>query len=141
MTFSQPRTATILLVDDHPPDLMALEAMLEPIGPRLLCASSGSEAVEIAIREDLALVLLDLQMSELDGLETAALLKKQKRCRAVPIIIVAANEPTSAELARGYASGAVDFLFKPLDPDVLRSKVAAFVQLYEHGHPSVRDSY
>jgi signal transduction histidine kinase/DNA-binding response OmpR family regulator len=134
-------SATILLVDDHPPNLMALEAILEPLGPRLLSASSGAEAVEIAARthEDLALVLLDLQMPELDGLETAALIKKNDRCRHVPIIIVTANEPTHAELARGYATGAVDFLFKPLDPDVLRSKVAVFVQLFERRNYRDRD--
>ena len=134
------RIATILLVDDHPPNLMALEAILGPLGGRLLCASSGAEAVEIAAREDLALVLLDLQMPELDGLETAALLKKNDRSRGVPIIIVTADEPTRAEVARGYASGAVDFLFKPLDPDMLRSKVAVFVQLYEQRNSSSRES-
>jgi signal transduction histidine kinase/DNA-binding response OmpR family regulator len=119
---------------------MALEAILEPLGPRLLCASSGAEAVDIAASEDLALVLLDLQMPELDGLETAALLKKSERGRALPIIIVTAHEPTRAELAKGYATGAVDFLFKPLDPDVLRSKVSVFVQLYDQRH-ATRDSY
>ncbi len=122
---------TILLVDDHPPNLMALEAILEPLGERVLSASSGAEAVRIASNEDLALVLLDLQMPELDGLETAALLKKSERCRSVPIIIVTANEPSRAEVARGYATGAVDFLFKPLDPDVIRSKVSVFVELYQ----------
>jgi PAS domain S-box-containing protein len=127
-----PRTeATILLVDDHPPNLMALEAVLEPLGERLIRASSGVEAVEIARTEDLALVLLDLQMPELDGLETAALLKKIDRARTVPIIIVTAFEPTRAEVAQGYASGAVDFLYKPFDPDVLRSKVTVFVDLYK----------
>lgn len=121
---------------------MALEAILEPLGERLLYASSGAEAVEIAAREDLALVLLDLQMPALDGLETAALLKKNDRSRAVPIIILTTDEPTRAQVARGYASGAVDFLFKPLDPDVLRSKVGVFVQLYEHRHASrARDSF
>ncbi|MBX3204764.1 MAG: response regulator [Labilithrix sp.] len=134
------RAATILLVDDHPPNLMALEAILEPLGGRLLYAGSGAQAVEIATREDLALVLLDLQMPELDGLETAALLKKTDRSRAVPLIILTADEPTRAEVARGYASGAVDFLSKPLDPDVLRSKVSVFVQLYEQRHTSSRDS-
>ena len=134
------RAAPILLVDGLPPNLIALEAIREPLGGRLLYASSGAQAVEIATREDLALVLLDLQMPELDGLETAALLKKNPRSRAVPLIIVTADEPTRADVARGYASGAVDFLSKPLDPDVLRSKVAVFVQLYEQRHSSSRDS-
>ena len=132
------RRASILLVDDHPPNLMALEAILEPLGSRLLLATSGAEAVEIASREELALILLDLQMPELDGLETAALLKKHDRCRTVPIIILTAGEPSKVEVAQGYATGAVDFLFKPLDPDVLRSKVAVFVQLHEAG--TSRDS-
>ena len=121
----------ILLVDDHPPNLMALEAILEPLGERLVRASSGSQAVELAEREDFAIILLDLQMPELDGLETAALLKKMERCQAVPIIILTANEPSRDTVAKGYARGAVDFLYKPLDPDVLRSKVAVFVDLYK----------
>jgi PAS domain S-box-containing protein len=132
------RVATILLVDDHPPTLKALEADLEPLGGRLLYASSGAQAVDIAMCEDLALVLLDLQMPELDGLETAALLKKH--ARAVPIIILTADTPTSAEVQRGYASGAVDFLSKLIDPDVLRSKVSVFIELYEQRHSSSRES-
>jgi PAS domain S-box-containing protein len=131
--------ANILLVDDHPPNLMALEAILEPLGERLVRASSGVEAVEIAAHEDFALILLDLTMPQLDGLETAALLKKAERSHAVPIIIVTANEPSRDTLAKGYASGAVDFLYKPLDPDVLRSKVAVFVDLYKQRAP-LRDS-
>ena len=130
--------ANILLVDDHPPNLMALEAILEPLGERLVRASSGAEAVEIASREDIALILLDLQMPQLDGLETAALLKKAERSHAVPIIIVTANEPSRDTLAKGYASGAVDFLYKPLDADVLRSKAAVFVDL--HKQRAARDS-
>jgi CheY-like chemotaxis protein len=92
---------TILVVDDHPPNLTALEAILQPLGPRVICASSGAQAVEIAAQTDLALVLLDLQMPELDGLETAALLKKNERYRAVPIIILTADPPTRAEVAQG----------------------------------------
>jgi signal transduction histidine kinase/DNA-binding response OmpR family regulator len=125
------REATILLVDDHPPNLMVLRSILEPLGRRLVCASSGTQAVEIAQREELALILLDLQMPELDGLETAALLKKKEKCRSVPIIIVTASEPSHAEIARGYATGAVDFLYRPFDANLLRSKVSVFVQLFE----------
>lgn len=110
---------------------MALEAILEPLGERLVRASSGTEAVAIAQREDFAIILLDLQMPQLDGLETAALLKKLERCQGVPIIIVTANEPSRDTVAKGYARGAVDFLYKPLDPDVLRSKVGVFVDLYK----------
>ncbi|MDB4941184.1 MAG: hypothetical protein JWP97_718 [Labilithrix sp.] len=126
--------ASILLVDDHPSNLIALEAILEPLGERLVLASSGSEAVAIAEHEDFALVLLDLQMPRLDGLETAALLKKLERCQAVPIIILTADEPSRDTVAKGYASGAVDFLYKPLDPDLLRSKVSVFVALHHQRH-------
>jgi len=141
-TVAQPSSpATILVVDDHPPNLTALEAILQPLGSRVICASSGAQAVEIAAQTDLALVLLDLQMPELDGLETAALLKKNERCRAVPIIILTADQPTRAEVAQGYATGAVDFLSKPIDPDVLRSKVSVFVELYQHRAATVRDSF
>ncbi|MBX3232776.1 MAG: response regulator [Labilithrix sp.] len=131
------RRATILLVDDHPPNLMALEATLEPLGTHLVSVSSGAEAVQVAEATDLALVLLDLQMPELDGLETAVLLKKHARSKALPIIIVTANEPTRAQVARGYESGAVDFLSKPLDPDVLLAKVTVFVELWQK---NARDS-
>jgi PAS domain S-box-containing protein len=116
---------------------MALEAILEPLGENLISVSSGAQAVEVAKTTDLTLVLLDLQMPELDGLETAIRLKKEARSKALPIIIVTANEPTRAQIARGYASGAVDFLSKPLDPDVLRSKVAVFVDLWQRQRESV----
>lgn len=121
---------SILLVDDHLPNLMALEAILDPLGERLVRASSGGQAVALAEHEDFALVLLDLQMPQLDGLETAALLKKLDRCHAVPIIILTADQPSRDTIAQGYARGAVDFLSKPLDVDVLRSKVASFVELF-----------
>lgn len=120
----------ILLVHDHPLDVSTLEAVLSPLDARLVEASTSAEAVEIAMSEDLALVLLDLQMPELDGLETAGLLKRTERAASVPIIILTAHEPSRAMMAKGYASGAVDFLLKPVDPDVLRSKVAAFVSLH-----------
>jgi signal transduction histidine kinase/DNA-binding response OmpR family regulator len=140
VAFPQPRTATILLVDNHPPDLTALEAILAPLGSRVISASSGAEAMEIAAREELALIILDLQLP-FDGLETAALLRKQEECRAVPIIIIAVDEPTSAQRAKGTATGPVDILFKPLDPDVLRAKVSVFVHIYENGHPPSRESH
>jgi len=127
---------SILLVDDHPPNLMALEAILEPLGERLVKATSGSQAVAIAEHEDFAIILLDLQMPQLDGLETAALLKKLDRSHAVPIIILTADQPSRDTIAQGYASGAVDFLYKPLDVDVLRSKVASFVDLFRQRSPA-----
>lgn len=108
-----------------------LETILAPLGEPLIRASSGAEAALRAAQEDFALILLDLQMSELDGLETAALLKKAERSRAVPIIITTAAVPTHAMVAKGYASGAVDFVYKPFDAELLRSKVRVFVDRYK----------
>jgi PAS domain S-box-containing protein len=122
--------ATVLLVDDHPANLLAFEAVLEPLHARVIRATSGTEAVEIAAREDLALVLLDLQMPDLDGYETAARLRSASLSRLLPIIIVTALHPSEPDVLRGYASGAVDFLSKPIDPEVLRSKANVFVDLY-----------
>lgn len=120
----------ILLVHDHPLNVAALEEVLAPLGAVLVEASTSAEAVAIAATEDFALVLLDLQLPELDGLETAGLLKRIEHAASVPIIILTAHEPSRAMMAKGYASGAVDFLTKPVDPEVLRSKVAAFVSQY-----------
>ncbi|AKV04521.1 Chemotaxis protein methyltransferase CheR [Labilithrix luteola] len=122
-------TASILLVADHLPNLEALRAILEPLGERVVCASSGAEAVIRASHEDFALVLLDLRMPELDGLEAAALLKKADRSRAVPVILLTPSEPTSEVVAKSFSTGD-EFLHKPVDPEVLRTKAAAAVARY-----------
>jgi len=125
-------TASVLLVDDHPPNLFALEAVLEPLGARLVRASSGTEALECLLREDFAVIVLDVQMPGLDGFETAALIRQRERTREVPILFVTAIHRDEAHEARGYAHGAVDYLAKPFNPDVLRAKVAALVALWQH---------
>lgn len=122
--------ASILLVDDHPQNLLALEAILAPFGHRLVRASSGAEALKALLGEDFALILLDVQMPGFDGFETAELIRSHGRTAAIPIIFITAIHRSPAHIHRGYASGAVDYIVKPLDPEILRSKVAVFVDLY-----------
>ena len=123
--------AKILLVDDRPENLLALEAILEPLGKRLLYASSGDDALRQLLRHDVAVILLDVQMPGLDGFETAALIKQRERTRHVPIIFVTAISKEEEQVFQGYSAGAVDYVFKPFNPDVLRSKVAVFIELHE----------
>jgi PAS domain S-box-containing protein len=121
----------ILLVDDHPENLLALEAVLEPLGRTLVRAGSGEEALKRLLTDDYALILLDVQMPGMDGYETADYIKRLERTRTVPIIFLTALNTEQRHVFRGYESGAVDYLFKPFDPTVLRSKVNVFVDLYE----------
>ena len=124
------RAATILLVDDRPENLLALEAILHGLGHRLLKASSGEEALKVLLTEDVALMLLDVQMPGMDGFETAAHVKKRERTRDIPILFLTAIGDAH-QAFRGYAAGAVDYLAKPFDPWVLKAKVGVFVELYE----------
>src|SRR6266508_2197774 len=123
--------ANILLVDDRPENLLALEGILEPLQQTLLYAQSGEDALRQLLLHDVALILLDVQMPELDGFETAALIKQREKTRHIPIIFVTAVSKDTEHVFRGYSEGAVDYLLKPYDPAVLRSKVSVFVELYE----------
>ena len=123
--------AKILLVDDRPENLLALEAILEPLGETLVDASSGEDALRQLLRHEVAVILLDVQMPDLDGFETAHLIKQRERTRHVPIIFVTAISKEEEQVFRGYSAGAVDYVFKPFNPDVLRSKVAVFIELHE----------
>ncbi|MEA2218169.1 MAG: hypothetical protein QOJ35_795 [Solirubrobacteraceae bacterium] len=127
------RDAAILLVDDRDENLLALEAVLAPTGCRLVSASSGDDALRALLKDDFAVILLDVQMPGLDGFETAELIRARDRSRSVPIIFVTAISKEPHHVFRGYEAGAVDYLFKPLDPVVLRSKVEVFVESYERG--------
>jgi len=120
----------ILLVDDRPENLLALEAVLEPLGQHLVRATSGEEALRALLTRDFALILLDVQMPGMNGFETAQLIKARERSRAIPIIFLTAINKEEAYVVRGYEAGAVDYLSKPFNPDVLRSKVAVFVELH-----------
>jgi PAS domain S-box-containing protein len=123
--------AKVLLVDDRPENLLALEAILEPLEQELLYAHSGEEALRQLLRHDVAIILLDVQMPVLDGFETARLIKERERTKLIPIIFVTAISKDEEHVFRGYSTGAVDYVFKPFHPEVLRSKVAVFIELHE----------
>ena len=120
----------ILLVDDRAENLLALDAILEPLGERLVRAHSGDEALKCLLTDEFAVILLDVQMPGLNGFETAELIKSRERTRDIPIIFLTAISKDEAYVFRGYSVGAVDYMAKPFQPDVLRSKVAVFVDLY-----------
>jgi len=126
----EPHSTSILLVDDHASNLLALEAILEPMGQRLVKASSGKEALRWLLREDFALILLDVQMPSMDGFETARIIRQRERTRYTPIIFLTAHGRDEANLVHGYAAGAADYVVKPFHPDVLRWKAEAFVALH-----------
>ena len=122
--------ANILLVDDRAPNLLALAAVLETLGHELVSVRSGRDALAAVAAQDFAVVLLDVQMPEMDGFETALRMKSIERARHTPIIFMTAIVPDEANVRRAYAGGAVDFISKPFEPDVLRSKVRVFVDLF-----------
>jgi PAS domain S-box-containing protein len=123
--------ANLLLVDDRQQNLLALEAILEPLGQNLVLASSGEDALRRLLGQDFAVILLDVQMPGMDGFETAATIKQRQRTRDTPIIFLTAISKEERHVFHGYEVGAVDYVFKPFDPIVLRSKVAVFVDLWE----------
>jgi two-component system, sensor histidine kinase and response regulator len=122
--------ANILLVDDHLSNLMALEEILLPLGQNLVRASSGEETLLRLLEQEFAVILLDVQMGNMDGFETAEFIKQRERTKSIPIIFITAIHRDEQNVYRGYASGAVDYLFKPIVPEVLRAKVNVFVDLY-----------
>jgi two-component system, sensor histidine kinase and response regulator len=128
---SAPQPAKILMVDDRPENLVALEAALRPLKQDLVAAHSGEEALRCLLNEDFAVILLDVQMPGMDGFETAAHIKERERSRHIPIIFLTAISRELHQQLRGYEVGAVDYIAKPFDPWVLRSKVAVFVELYD----------
>jgi two-component system, sensor histidine kinase len=124
-----PKPGDILVVDDNPANLLAIEAALGDLALNMRRANSGGEALRLLLERDFALILLDVNMPSLDGYETARLIRDRKRSRHTPIIFVTAYSRDDREVLRAYALGAVDFLFKPIVPEVLRAKVAVFVEL------------
>lgn len=119
----------ILLVDDHPENLIALEAILEDVDCSLIKAHSGNEALGILLKQDVALVLLDVQMPGMDGFEVAELMRKNNRTKMVPIIFVTAISKEAKYVSRGYDVGAIDYMFKPLNPEILKHKARFFLDL------------
>src|SRR5688500_16642555 len=120
----------ILLVDDQPNNLLALESILAGSGENLVMAESGAAALRHLLQMDFAVVLLDVQMPDLDGFETANLIRSRDRSRDTPIIFLTALSRSETNVFRGYELGAVDYIFKPFHPEILRSKVNVFVELF-----------
>src|SRR5436853_1482287 len=124
---------SVLLVDDRPGTLLALEGVLKPLGARLVKARSGEDALLHLLRETFAVILLDVQMPRLDGLQTAELIKQREQTRHIPIIFITALSRETAYIFKGYEQGAVDYLLKPVDADILRAKVRVFCDLFVRG--------
>ena len=124
-------SAKILMVDDRPENLLALEAILQGLGHELIKATSGEEALKCLLTTDVAVILLDVQMPGMDGFETAGHVKRREKTRDIPILFLTAIDGEAHQAFRGYAAGAVDYLAKPFDPWVLKAKVGVFVELYE----------
>ena len=120
----------ILLVDDQPNNVLALESILADMGQNLVTANSGKKALKHLLDREFAVILLDVQMPELDGFETAQLIRQRDKSRDTPIIFLTALSRSETNVFRGYELGAVDYIFKPFHPEILRSKVNVFVQLF-----------
>ncbi len=130
MTESPP---AVLLVDDRHDNLLALRAVLEPMELELVCAGSGVEALAALLERDFAVVVLDVQMPDMDGFETAQLIKGRMRTQFLPIIFLTAISAERSHHLAGYRVGAVDYISKPFDPDILRAKVGVFAELWRRG--------
>lgn len=126
-----PEPVPVLAVDDIPENLAALDALLSGEGVDLILARSGAEALEILLERDVALALLDVQMPGMDGFELAELMRGTERTRRIPIIFLTAVATDEQRKFRGYEAGAVDYLLKPVDPQIVRNKVGVFVELYQ----------
>ncbi len=123
------RRARVLVVDDDERNLLALSEVLAPIA-EVVCSNSGRDALRQLLRDEFAVILLDVFMPDLDGYETAALIRQRAHTARIPIIFLSAVNKETEHLMRGYEMGAVDYVFKPVDPVVIKSKVAVFVDLF-----------
>jgi CheY-like chemotaxis protein len=129
MEFEQ--KANILLVDDTPANLVALEAILEDLRENLVKAQSGEEALKCILAQEFAVILLDVKMPGMDGFETAALIRQREKTQSIPIIFITAVDKSETHVSKGYSLGAVDYIVKPFAPDMLRARVAVFVELFK----------
>ncbi len=132
-------TPAILVVDDNRANLLAFEAVLDPLGYRIVGAESGAQALERLLHQDFVVILMDVHMPGLDGYQTAKLIRQRQRSRDIPVIFVTAVYNQPEHTYRGYALGAVDYMTKPFDPEVLRAKVRALVNLYTLGLRAERE--
>src|SRR5437016_7142823 len=130
----------ILLVDDRRENLLALEGILKSLDENLIKASSGVEALKYLLRNDVAVILLDVEMPDMDGFQTATLIRDREKTRHTPIIFLTAISKSDIHVSQGYSLGGVDYIFKPFAPDVLKSKVSAFVQMFKQRREVQRQS-
>src|SRR5436305_2038394 len=130
----------ILLVDDRRENLLALEGILKSLNENLVKASSGSEALKYLLKDDVAVILLDVEMPDMDGFQTATLIRYRERTSHTPIIFITAISKSDIHVNQGYSLGGVDYIFKPFAPDVLKSKVSAFVQMYKQQREGQRQA-
>ncbi len=126
----EPAKQKVLIVDDRPENLLALENLLDSDTLEIIRANSGNEALGLSLEHDFALVLLDVQMPDIDGFETAELMRGCEKTKNIPIIFVTAISNEDEHVFKGYESGAVDYLYKPIVPFILQSKVRAFCELH-----------
>ncbi|MES2732813.1 MAG: response regulator [Bacteroidota bacterium] len=125
----------ILLVDDREDNLFSIETVLEQDGYRFTRANSGRQVLKILLKEqDFSLILMDVQMPDLNGFETASLIYEREKLRHIPIIFITANNYNEDNVYRGYKTGAVDYIYKPLNPELLKAKVSVFTELYKKNH-------
>lgn len=128
----------ILLVDDREDNLFSMETILEADGYELVKANSGRQALKILLNEfDFALILMDVEMPNLNGFETAALIYEREKLKHIPIVFITAHNYGDENMYKGYRTGAVDYIYKPVNPELLRAKVAVFVELYTKNHQLV----
>ncbi len=126
------RTVNVLIVDDRQDNLLALQAVLKSQHYRLISARSGHEALKWLLQEEFAVILLDVQMPGLNGFDTAKLIKERRKLRDIPILFITAFSQSHEHVMKGYSVGAIDYILKPFDPDVLKSKVDSLVNMYLH---------
>src|SRR5438045_9507179 len=127
--------AKILLVDDREDNLMAIESILAADGYIFVKANSGREALKILLSEyDFALILMDVKMPNLNGFETASLIYEREKLKHIPIIFITAHNYSDENVFKGYRAGAVDYIYKPINPDLLCAKVSVFIELYKKNH-------
>jgi len=122
---------SILMVDDHPENLLALEATLSFLNQKMVKANSGREALKLLLDQDFAVILLDVHMPDMDGFETAQLIRDRDKSQNIPIIFLTAMHKGEGQVFRGYSLGAVDYIFKPFEPEILKAKVSVFIELYK----------
>ena len=128
---AQAQQVSILLVDDHQENLLALEATLGYLDQNIVKATSGREALKLLLDQDFAVILLDVHMPDMDGFETAALIREREKSQNIPIIFLTAMHKSEGQVFRGYSLGAVDYIFKPFEPEILKAKVTVFIDLYK----------